>query len=88
MVYPYPSFDMRDLLKRSREDDKAALAVDMFVYRGVLTPDGNWPVVLDIATDEEAMIARECYRLIPHHQVPSHLQEKIFQYLVAIVGLD
>jgi acetate kinase len=149
MVYPYPSFDMRDLLKRSRDDDKAALAVDMFVYRlaqhiassmvalkgpmdaivftggigehsaeirqrcmlqlqsilpiqldpernevggkesaGVLTPDGDWPVVLDIATDEEAMIARECYRLIPHEEVPSHLQEKIFQYLVAIVGLD
>jgi acetate kinase len=128
MVYPNPSFDLRDLLKRSREDDKAALAVDIFVYRlaqhiassidalkgswtpsslqeglestrqrcmlqlksilhieldpernevggkgpaGVLTPDGDWPVVLDIATDEEAMIARECYRLIPHHEIPS-----------------
>jgi acetate kinase len=149
MVYPYPSFDMRDLLKRSREDDKAALAVDMFVYRlaqhiassmvalkgpldaiiftagigehsaeirqrcmvqlqsilhieldpernevdgegsaGVLTSDGNWPAVLAIATDEEAMISRECYRLIPHHEVPSHLQEKVFEYLDAIMGLD
>ena len=149
MVYPYPSFDMRDLLKRSREDDKAALAVDMFVYRlaqhiassmvalkgpmdvivftggigehsaeirqrcivrlqwilhieldpernevggkesaGVLTPDESWPAVLALATDEEAMISRECCRLIPHHEVPSHLQDKVFQYLNAIMGLD
>jgi acetate kinase len=149
MAYPYPSFDMRDLLKRSWNDDKAALAVDMFVYRlaqhiassmvglegpldaivftggigehsaeirqrcmvqlhsilrikldperneahgkgsaGVLTPDGYWPAVLDIPTDEEAMILRECFRLIPHHEVPSHLQEKIAQYLGAVMGLD
>jgi acetate kinase len=148
MVYPYPSFDMRDLLKRSRDDDKAAcLAVDMFVYRlaqhiasslvalegpldaivftagigehsaeirqrcivqlqsilrieldpkrnevdgkgsaGVLTPDGTWPVVLDIATDEEAMILKECFRLIPHHLAASHLQENVDQHLDSALG--
>jgi acetate kinase len=149
MVYPYPSFDMRDLLKRSRDDGKAALAVDMFVYRlaqhiassmvalegpldaiiftggigehsaeirlrcivqlqsilrieldpernevdgkgsaGLLTPDGNWPAVLDIATDEEAMILRECFRLVPRHRVPSHLQESIDHHLGSAFGFD
>jgi acetate kinase len=142
-------FDMRNLLKRSKDDAKAALAVDMFVYRlaqhiassmvalegpldaivftagigehsaeirqrcmvqlrsilhikldpernevdgkdsgGVLTPDGSWPIVLDIATDEEAMILRECFRLVPTHRVPSHLQEKIAVYLGSVMGLD
>eukprot|EP00978_Attheya_sp_CCMP212_P045908 scaffold365541_cov26-Attheya_sp.AAC.1 len=54
----------------------------------VLTPDGNWPLVLAIATNEEAMISRECCRLIPHHEIPSHLQEKVLQYLGAVMGLD
>lgn len=31
---------------------------------GILSPEGQWPVVLDIATDEEAMIAKECLRLV------------------------
>jgi acetate kinase len=31
---------------------------------GIISPDGTWPLVLDIATDEEAMIAKECLRLV------------------------
>lgn len=31
---------------------------------GIISKDGAWPMVLDIATDEEAMIAKECIRLV------------------------
>jgi acetate kinase len=31
---------------------------------GVISKDGVWPAVLVIATDEEAMIAKECLRLV------------------------
>lgn len=31
--------------------------------KGVISPAGAWPVILDIPTDEEAMIAKECIRL-------------------------
>jgi len=34
---------------------------------GVVSKDGAWPIVLDIATDEEAMIAKECIRLVKQH---------------------
>ena len=31
---------------------------------GVISKDGCWPLALDIATNEEAMIAKECIRLV------------------------
>lgn len=31
--------------------------------QGVISQEGTWPVILDIPTDEEAMIANECIRL-------------------------
>jgi acetate kinase len=31
---------------------------------GFISKEGAWPAVLDIATDEEAMIAKECIRLV------------------------
>jgi acetate kinase len=34
---------------------------------GIISKDGAWPIVLDIATDEEAMIAKECIRLVKNH---------------------
>ena len=126
MVNEGDSYDMRDLLHREGEDPKAALAIDMFVYRlaqhiaaamvalkgpldaivftagigehsaeirkrtlgqlkavvpnaeldadrnrcdgefsgGILSKEGGWPMILDIATDEEVMIERECLRLV------------------------
>lgn len=32
--------------------------------QGVISPEGVWPVILDIPTDEEVMIAKECIRLV------------------------
>jgi acetate kinase len=32
--------------------------------QGILSMEGSWPLVLDIPTDEEAMIAKECHRLL------------------------
>jgi len=31
---------------------------------GIVSPEGAWPVILDIPTDEEVMIAKECIRLV------------------------
>mmetsp|Transcript_14906 Transcript_14906/g.41291 ORF Transcript_14906/g.41291 Transcript_14906/m.41291 type:complete len:422 (-) Transcript_14906:265-1530(-) len=31
---------------------------------GIISADETWPLILDIATDEEAMIAKECTRLV------------------------
>jgi acetate kinase len=31
---------------------------------GVISKEGAWPIALDIATDEEVMIAKECLRLV------------------------
>jgi acetate kinase len=36
--------------------------------QGVVSPPGVWPVILDIATDEEIMIVKECIRIIDHNQ--------------------
>jgi acetate kinase len=55
---------------------------------GLLTPDGKWRAVLDIATDEDATILRECFRLVPRQRIPSHLQENIDQHLGFAFGLD
>jgi acetate kinase len=52
---------------------------------GVLTIDSSSPLVLDIATDEEAMIAKDCLRLIPQ---TSQVSNKVSEYLVNIMGLD
>ena len=126
MVNEGDSYDMRNLLEREGEDPKAALAIDMFIYRlaqhiaaamvalkgpldalvftagigehsaeirkrtleqlkpvlpnteldadrnrcageisgGILSKEGGWPMVLDVPTDEEVMIERECLRLV------------------------
>ena len=45
------------------ELDPERNAADGLRSNGVLTRDGGWPLVLDIATDEESMIAQECIRL-------------------------
>lgn len=42
----------------ARNDDDGELS------NGVVTKEGCWPVCLDIATDEEVMIAKDCLRLV------------------------
>jgi acetate kinase len=32
--------------------------------KGVISKEGAWPLILDIPTDEEVMIAQECFRLL------------------------
>lgn len=43
--------------------DEAANIIDGNQSNGILTRPGCWPVCLDIATDEEVMIAQDCLRL-------------------------
>ena len=43
--------------------DEAANNADGSETSGILTEPGTWPVCLDIATDEEVMIAQDCLRL-------------------------
>jgi len=45
-------------LDRRRNDNDGADS------NGLLTKDGSWPAVLDIATEEEIMIAQDCLRLM------------------------
>lgn len=39
--------------------------------RGVLSVEGSWPLLLDIPTDEEAMIGIECRRVLEQQQQPN-----------------
>ena len=43
--------------------DDEANNVDGADTNGILTQPGSWPICLDIATDEEVMIAQDCLRL-------------------------
>lgn len=44
--------------------DDARNSVDGQGTGGIISPEGSWPLVMDIATDEEAMIVKECLRLV------------------------
>jgi acetate kinase len=44
--------------------DKVRNSVDGQGTGGIISPEGSWPLVMDIATDEEAMIVKECLRLV------------------------
>jgi acetate kinase len=44
--------------------DEERNQVDGAKSNGVISKEGTWPVALDLATDEEVMIAKECIRLV------------------------
>lgn len=52
-------------------DDERNLANGM-QSKGIISKEGTWPAVLVIATDEEAMIAKECIQLVKAHHFSNH----------------
>ena len=46
------------------ELDEERNAIDGQGTGGILSKEGSWPLILDIPTDEEAMIGSECLRFI------------------------
>ena len=54
---------LKYILPNATLDDERN-AVDGTKTKGVVSKEGAWPLLLDIPTDEEVMIAKECLRLV------------------------
>jgi acetate kinase len=54
---------LKYILPNATLDDERN-AVDGTKTDGIISKEGAWPLVLDIPTDEEVMIAKECLRLV------------------------
>lgn len=54
---------LKYILPNATLDDERN-AVDGIKTKGVISKEGAWPLLLDIPTDEEVMIAKECLRLV------------------------
>jgi acetate kinase len=54
---------LKYILPNAMLDDERN-AVDGTKTNGIISKEGAWPLLLDIPTDEEVMIAKECLRLV------------------------